>query len=164
MVISKGLLNRVGAAIDVPPRRSEVVVELRGRAWIECAVLGNEAPEASVPGEIVPSGEFYDYNAKYLSSGSETLIPAPITADLAEEVRRQSIIAFDTIDGSGLARVDFLLSSSGELFINGSTRARSRSALLEAGAPAASPLGVIDRMIALAISACSAAQRRMSAF
>ena len=98
----------------------KVVVEtgVPGAREIECAVLGNDAPEASVPGEIVPSGEFYDYNAKYLSSGSKTLIPAPIDDALADEVRRQSIIAFDAIDGSGLARVDFLLSSSGELIIN----------------------------------------------
>ena len=86
---------------------------------IECAVLGNESPDASVPGEIVPSREFYDYEAKYIDSGSRTEIPAAIDATLAAEVQRQSRQAFLAIDGAGLARVDFLLNrGSGELFIN----------------------------------------------
>jgi D-alanine-D-alanine ligase len=86
---------------------------------IECAVLGNDDPEASVPGEIVPSKEFYDYEAKYLDDGSKTLIPAPITAAQAEEVRRMSIAAFKAIDGAGMARVDFLLAGdTGVLYLN----------------------------------------------
>jgi D-alanine-D-alanine ligase len=86
---------------------------------IECAVLGNDAAEASVPGEIMPSREFYDYEAKYLDNRSRLEIPAALDDDVREDVRRQSLIAFDAIDGSGLARVDFLLSrSTGELFIN----------------------------------------------
>ena len=86
---------------------------------IECAVLGNDAPEASVPGEIVPSREFYDYEAKYLDNRSRLEIPAVLDESLAREVRRQSIVAFEAIDGAGLARVDFLLSrSTGELFVN----------------------------------------------
>jgi D-alanine-D-alanine ligase len=60
---------------------------------IECAVLGNDEPEVSVPGEIIPSREFYDYQAKYLDEGSKPLIPAPITDALAEEVRRLAIAA-----------------------------------------------------------------------
>ena len=86
---------------------------------IECAVLGNDDPEASVPGEIVPSKEFYDYEAKYLDEGSKTLIPAPITSAQAEEVRRMSIAAFKAIDGAGMARVDFLLAGdTGVLYLN----------------------------------------------
>ena len=86
---------------------------------IECAVLGNDTPEASVPGEIVPSREFYDYDAKYLDAGSAPSIPASLDADMTEEVRRQSIRAFQAIDGAGLARVDFLISrTTGDLFIN----------------------------------------------
>ena len=86
---------------------------------IECAVLGNDAPEASVPGEIVPAREFYDYEAKYLDNRSRLEIPAQLDESLTREVRRQSIVAFEAIDGSGLARVDFLLSrSTGELFAN----------------------------------------------
>jgi D-alanine-D-alanine ligase len=86
---------------------------------IECAVLGNDSAETSVPGEIVPSREFYDYEAKYLDSGSRLEIPAALEAGLADEVRRQALVAFEAIDGSGLARVDFLLSRrTGDLVIN----------------------------------------------
>jgi D-alanine-D-alanine ligase len=86
---------------------------------IECAVLGNDDPEVSVPGEIVPSKEFYDYEAKYLDEGSKTLIPAPISSAQAEEVQRMSIAAFKAIDGAGMARVDFLLAGdTGVLYLN----------------------------------------------
>ena len=76
---------------------------------IECAVLGNDAPEASVPGEIVPSREFYDYEAKYLDDGSKIIIPADICPRTAAEIQRLSIAAFKAIDCAGMARVDFLL-------------------------------------------------------
>ena len=86
---------------------------------IECAVLGNDTPEASLPGEIVPSREFCDYEAKYIDSGSRTVIPAELDATLAAEIQRQSRQAFLAIDGAGLARVDFLLNrGTGELFVN----------------------------------------------
>ena len=76
---------------------------------IECSVLGNDDPEASVPGEVVPSREFYDYEAKYLDEGSKLLIPAPLSETQATDVRRLAIAAFKAIDGAGMARVDFLL-------------------------------------------------------
>jgi D-alanine-D-alanine ligase len=86
---------------------------------IECAVLGNDAPETSVPGEIISSREFYDYEAKYIDSGSRLVIPAPLDRAVEVDVRQQSVTAFEAIDGAGLARVDFLLSrSTGELFVN----------------------------------------------
>lgn len=85
---------------------------------IECAVLGNESPAASVPGEIIPDGEFYDYDAKYLRSGSRTEVPAALTPAIAAEVQRQSILAFQAIEGAGLARVDFFLSGKDTLVIN----------------------------------------------
>jgi D-alanine-D-alanine ligase len=86
---------------------------------IEVAVLGNDDPEASVPGEIVPSREFYDYQAKYIDDGSIPLIPAPLTDPQTAEVRRLAIEAFKAVDGSGLARVDFLLArGSGVLYLN----------------------------------------------
>jgi D-alanine-D-alanine ligase len=86
---------------------------------IEVAVLGNDDPDASVPGEIIPSREFYDYQAKYIDDDSEALIPAPLTEKETAEVRRLAIEAFKAIDGSGLARVDFLLSRhSGVLYLN----------------------------------------------
>jgi D-alanine-D-alanine ligase len=86
---------------------------------IECAVLGNDTPEATVPGEIVSSREFYDYEAKYLDNRSRVIIPAPLDRAVEADVRRHSIAAFRAIDGAGLARVDFLLSeSTGELYLN----------------------------------------------
>ncbi len=76
---------------------------------IECSVLGNDDPIASVPGEIVPCNEFYDYKAKYVDDRSELHIPAPIPAETAEEVRRVAVEAFKAIDCAGMARVDFFL-------------------------------------------------------
>ena len=86
---------------------------------IECSVLGNDEPEASVPGEIIPSREFYDYEAKYLDEGSRPLIPAPLDAAQTAEIRRLAIEAFRAVDGAGMARVDFLLArETGETFLN----------------------------------------------
>ncbi len=86
---------------------------------VECAVLGNEAPEASVVGEIIPGAEFYDYQTKYIDDRSRTLIPAEIPADTAERVRELSLAAFRAIDGSGLARVDFFVHrETREVYLN----------------------------------------------
>jgi D-alanine-D-alanine ligase len=86
---------------------------------IECAVLGNDDPEASVPGEVIPSREFYDYEAKYLDDASTTLIPAPLTPEQTAEIRRLSIEAFKAVDGAGMARVDFLLSrETTDIYLN----------------------------------------------
>lgn len=76
---------------------------------IEVAVLGNDQPAASIPGEILPGAEFYDYNDKYYDDRSSSRIPADIPAEVAEEIRRQAIIAFKAIDGAGMARCDFFL-------------------------------------------------------
>ena len=76
---------------------------------IECAVLGNDEPEASLPGEIMPSREFYDYEAKYLDERSRTVIPALLTAKQTAEIRRLAIAAFKAVDCAGMARVDFLM-------------------------------------------------------
>ena len=86
---------------------------------IECAVLGNDDPEASVPGEVIPSREFYDYEAKYLDEGSRTTIPAALDAGQAAEIQRMAIAAFRAVEGAGLSRVDFLLErATGRLFVN----------------------------------------------
>jgi D-alanine-D-alanine ligase len=86
---------------------------------IECAVLGNDDPEASAPGEVIPSREFYDYEAKYLDSASKTVVPADLPERLTAEIRRLSIAAFQAIDCAGMARVDFLLSRpTGQIFVN----------------------------------------------
>ncbi|MCX7707454.1 MAG: ATP-grasp domain-containing protein, partial [Anaerolineae bacterium] len=86
---------------------------------IECSVLGNDAPEASVPGEIIPCNEFYDYAAKYLDGRSALLIPAPLTEEQAAQVRTLSVRAFQALDAAGLARVDFLMDgASGALYLS----------------------------------------------
>ena len=86
---------------------------------IECAVLGNDEPKASVPGEIIPCKEFYDYEAKYLVEGSEGVIPAKITKAEIKKVQRLAIAAFQAVDGAGLARVDFLMDPrSRRIFVN----------------------------------------------
>jgi len=76
---------------------------------IECSVLGNDEPAASIPGEIVPVKEFYDYNAKYLDEGSQLIIPAKLTKPETKKVQELAIKAFKAVDCSGLARVDFLV-------------------------------------------------------
>jgi D-alanine-D-alanine ligase len=76
---------------------------------LEVSVLGNETPQASIAGEIVPSAEFYDYNAKYLDEGSELLIPAKLSRKQMKEVQQMAVQAFQAVDCSGLARVDFLM-------------------------------------------------------
>ncbi len=86
---------------------------------IECSVLGNDNPKASVAGEIVPCKEFYDYDAKYLVEGSEAVIPAKITKAEMKTVQRLAIAAFQAVDCTGLARVDFLMEpKSRKIFVN----------------------------------------------
>jgi D-alanine-D-alanine ligase len=123
---------------------------------IEVAVLGNDDPEASVPGEIIPSGEFYDYDAKYVSDTSRTVIPAAIDEARSAEVRALAIAAFKAIDGAGMARVDFLLAGDSQvLYLNevntipGFTTISMYSKMWEAsGLPYAQ---LLDKLIALAI-------------
>lgn len=76
---------------------------------IEVSVLGNDAPQASVPGEIVPCNEFYDYAAKYLDGASQLIIPAPLSSEQTCQVQEMAIRAFIALDCAGMARVDFLL-------------------------------------------------------
>ncbi len=86
---------------------------------IEVAVLGNQDPVASIPGEVVPSNDFYDYDAKYVDNSSALHIPADLPEEMVERVRTLAVKAFRTLDCEGMARVDFLLSrTTGELFIN----------------------------------------------
>jgi len=86
---------------------------------IECSVLGNEKPLASVAGEIIPAKEFYDYTAKYLEEGSQLLIPAKLNKKQMKYVQELAIAAFRATECSGLARVDFLMDPhSEEIFLN----------------------------------------------
>jgi D-alanine-D-alanine ligase len=87
---------------------------------IECSVLGNDNPSASVPGEIVPGKEFYDYTAKYLDEGSQLIIPAKLSKAQTKKIQELAIKAFQAVDCSGLARVDFLMEPGrdGKIYLN----------------------------------------------
>ncbi len=86
---------------------------------VECAVLGNEEVIASVVGEVKSAEEFYSYEAKYKNEQSKTQIPADITKDLSEQIRKQAIKAFKAIDGRGLSRVDFFIENqTNQIYIN----------------------------------------------
>lgn len=100
-------------------RRVVVEAAVHEAREIECAVLGNDAPRASVPGEIIPSNEFYDYAAKYVDGKSRVIIPASLPKALMERIRAMSLQAFEALDAAGLARVDFFVQrDSGDVFIN----------------------------------------------
>jgi len=137
---------------------------------IEVAVLGNDEPRASVPGEIVPSREFYDYEAKYLDSGSRLAIPADVPADLGARLQTLALDAFRAIDGAGLSRVDFLVDGeSGEVFVNeintmpGFTTISMYSKLWAASGLAYPDL--VDRLLQLALERHAEKQQlRVSAF
>jgi D-alanine-D-alanine ligase len=86
---------------------------------IECSVIGNDEPTASVPGEIVPGKEFYDYTAKYVDEGSQLIIPAKLTKAETKKVQELAVAAFQAVDCSGLARVDFLMDpKTRKIFLN----------------------------------------------
>jgi len=118
--------NELGPAIvEAAKFDRKIVIEesvggKRNRAReIECAVLGNDDPKASIAGEIVPCREFYDYDAKYLVEGSEAVIPAKITKKEMKTVQKLAIAAFQAVDCTGLARVDFLMDpKSRKIFVN----------------------------------------------
>lgn len=86
---------------------------------IECAILGNDDPKVSVCGEIVPSAEFYDYNAKYIDEGSQLVLPAKLTKAQQKQVQQMAIKGFQACDCSGLSRVDFLMDPvTGKFYLN----------------------------------------------
>jgi D-alanine-D-alanine ligase len=123
---------------------------------IEVAVLGNDDPQASVPGEVLPSREFYSYESKYMDGTSGLLIPAPLPDSQAEEIRRMAVTAYKAIDCAGMARVDFFLEkSSGTVYLNelntipGFTSISMYPKLWEAsGLPYAR---LVDRLVELAL-------------
>ena len=109
------------AALEEAARydRKLLVEEAIDAREIEVSVLGNDEPVASVPGEIVPCNDFYDYAAKYLDGESELLIPAPVPEETAGLIAQLAIRAYRAIDCAGMARVDFLLDrKNGELYLN----------------------------------------------
>lgn len=99
--------------------RKVIVEEHVDAREIELSVLGNEEPEVSVPGEIVSSGEFYDYKAKYVDGKSQMIIPADLPEETVRQLQEMAVRAFQAIEGSGLSRVDFFLrKSDGKILLN----------------------------------------------
>jgi D-alanine-D-alanine ligase len=132
---------------------------------IEVAVLGNATPEASVPGEIVPSGEFYDYEAKYVSDASKLYIPADLPEATTARVRRLAVDAFLALDLAGMARVDFFCErGNAALWINevntlpGFTPISMYPKLWEATGLAYPAL--LDRLLRLAVERADAGRER----
>jgi D-alanine-D-alanine ligase len=144
---------RLAATYDTTVLVEQAIPDARE---IEVAVLGNEHPIASVPGEIVPAGEFYDYDAKYVNGSSTLHIPADIDAGLTAQLTDMAIRAFTSLSLQGMARIDFLLSAStGVLVVNeantipGFTSISMYPKLFEAGGMAYPDL--LERLIDLAI-------------
>lgn len=113
--------GELGAAIRDALRYDKRVVVERGLAVreLETAVLGNDRPECSRVGEVVPRREWYDYEAKYAAGGADLVLPAQIPAELEAQIQTTAIHAFGLMDCSGLARVDFFLDrASNQLYLN----------------------------------------------
>jgi D-alanine-D-alanine ligase len=135
---------------------------------LEVSVLGNDEPQASLVGEVVPAREFYDYEAKYLDEGSRLLIPAPIEAAAAEQVRALALRAFTAVDAAGMARVDFFMErTTGRILVNevntipGFTRISMYPKLWEASGISYPKL--IERLVDLAIERFNDKQRSQTA-
>ena len=135
---------------------TKVMVEefINGRE-IECAVLGNDIPRASIPGEIIANQEFYSYDAKYIDEGSVAVIPAKISKKAVKEIQQLSIKTFKTINCEGFGRVDCFLKKNGKVYINeintipGFTSISMYPKLWEASGLPLSKL--LDKLIELAI-------------
>lgn len=135
---------------------TKIIIEenIPGRE-IECAVLGNDAPMASIPGEIIANNDFYSYDAKYIDEGSVAEIPAKISPKTTKEVQKLAIKTFQTLNCEGLSRVDFFLKKNGDVLINeintipGFTDISMYPKLWEASGIKISKL--LDRLITLAI-------------
>lgn len=131
---------------------------------IECSVLGNDDPIVSVPGEIVPGNEFYDYEAKYLNDSSQLIIPADVTPEQRRLLEDYSIRAFRAVDCAGMARVDFFITEDQQVVINeintipGFTRISMYPKLWEASGISYREL--LDRLIELALERHEDRKRR----
>jgi D-alanine-D-alanine ligase len=151
-------LDELAPALDLAARYDRKIVVEQGidAREIEVSVLGNDDPIASVPGEVIPCREFYDYRAKYIDEDSELLIPAPLDKEMTLRVQQMAIDAYKALDCAGMARADFLLDRvTGDLWVNelntipGFTQISMYPKLWEAtGIPYAE---LIDRLIDLAV-------------
>ncbi len=141
---------------------------IRGRE-IEVAVLGNEHPRASIPGEIIPHHEFYSYEAKYIDeNGAVAEIPAKLPKVLVKKIQETAVKAFQTLECQGMARVDFFITSSGKFYVNeintipGFTNISMYPKMWEAGGIKYPEL--IDKLIQLALERYSKEKRLKTSF
>lgn len=151
--------DELSTAVEGASRHSDKILFesfIAGRE-LECSVLGNHDVRASLPGEIVVKHEFYSYEAKYLDpKGAELIVPAKVTKKIINSIQQLAIEAFQTLQGCGLARVDFFLNKDGELYINelntmpGFTSISMYPKLWEASGISYSEL--LDELIELAVS------------
>jgi D-alanine-D-alanine ligase len=150
--------HELEAAIELASQFDRKVIVERGITGreFECSVLGNESPRASVPCEILPSRDFYDYEDKYLLNKAQTIVPADLTPEQTQEIQRLAIACYQAVECEGMARVDFLLeTATGKFFINeintipGFTSISMYPKMWEASGLGFSAL--IDRLIELAL-------------
>jgi D-alanine-D-alanine ligase len=136
-------------------RKAVVEESAEGAREIEVAVLGNDDPVASLPAEIIPKAEFYDYRAKYLDDSTELEVPARVPPEVVEELQRMAVTAFRAIDCAGMARVDFFYREPSELIVNeintipGFTEVSMYPRMWEVSGVVYADL--LDRLIALAL-------------
>ncbi len=149
----------------------KVLVEqgVRNAREIEVSVLGNDDPMASVPGEIIPSNEFYDYDAKYVDGKSRAIIPAKLPARVVKKLQQLAVKAFTTLDAAGMARVDFfVVRNTNSLFLNevntipGFTSISMYPKLWEASGISYAEL--LDRLIQLALERSSEKSRLRTSY
>jgi D-alanine-D-alanine ligase len=111
----------LSGALDVAARydRKMLAEKAVNAREIECSVLGNDHPVASLPGEVIPRREFYDYEAKYLDEATQLIVPADLPADKAAEIQALAVRAFIALDCAGMARADFFMDRvTGQVYIN----------------------------------------------
>jgi D-alanine-D-alanine ligase len=153
VAVGEELEPAVDAALAHDPR---VVVEAAADGIeVECAVIGNDEPLASEPGQVIAHGDWYDYESKYTEGGMDLILPAPISGAQRERVRRIAQEAFLRSSCSGLARVDFFVTSRGQVLLNelntipGFTPMSVFSRLFEASGVGYEEL--LDRLLELAV-------------
>jgi D-alanine-D-alanine ligase len=166
-------ITKVKRAEDLPGAIDEALSHGRkallersmdGYREIECAVLGNDDPVASLPGEIVPDTEWYDYRAKYLEEGTTLHVPADLPPEVVERIQRMAVAAFQAIDCAGMARVDFFYREPDEVVLNeintipGFTTVSMYPKMWEASGLSYGEL--VDRLVELAVERSEAERSR----
>ncbi len=142
---------RYGAQFD----RRIIIEEFMDGREVECAVMGNDHPQAAEVGEIRPVKEFYDFEAKYEDDSTELMIPAPISEEVREYIRKTAVRVFREVGGTGLSRVDFFLHrKTGKVYLNEINTAPGFTSISMypklSGAPGVCYSGLLTRLVELA--------------